>query len=96
MKPPLLLVCVLVALFPFVSAGEETADAAAVVRPVVDDQAPGWRALGPGDFAQVNSAPDTWSWKEGLLHCTGQPVSVLRSAKEMRPLVSILRVVDDL
>ena len=43
---------------------------------------PGWRALGAADFAPVNSAPDTWSWKGDGLHCTGLPVSVLRTAKE--------------
>ncbi len=43
---------------------------------------PGWRALAAEDFAAVNSAPDTWSWKADGLHCTGQPVSVLRTAKE--------------
>ncbi len=50
-------------------------------RAAVDDQAPGWRSLGPEDFAAVNSAKDTWSWQDGVLLCSGQPVSVLRSAK---------------
>ncbi|MEO6245628.1 MAG: DUF1080 domain-containing protein [Opitutaceae bacterium] len=43
---------------------------------------PGWRALGAADFASVNSAADTWAWKADGLHCTGLPVSVLRTAKE--------------
>lgn len=54
------------------------------VRPVIDDQQPGWRALGAEDFTKVNSADDTWSWKEGALHCTGKPVSVLRTVKEVQ------------
>ena len=51
------------------------------IRALIDDQGPGWRALTETDFKQVNSAEETWSWKEGTLYCTGQPVSVLRTAK---------------
>lgn len=51
------------------------------IRAFIDDTAPGFRALTETDFAKVNSADDTWAWKDGVLHCTGQPVSVLRSAK---------------
>jgi thioredoxin-related protein len=51
------------------------------VRAVIDYTAPGFRDLTEADFAKVNSADDTWTWKDGVLHCTGQPVSVLRSAK---------------
>lgn len=74
MKP--LFVSCFTALLVLTAPGEES------VRPIMDDQSPGWRDLGASDFAQVNSAPDTWSWKDGVLHCTGQPVSVLRTAKE--------------
>ncbi|QDU37664.1 Trehalose utilization [Maioricimonas rarisocia] len=48
----------------------------------IDDTQPGWRSLTAEDFAKVNSADDTWQWKDGVLHCTGQPVSVLRTAKQ--------------
>jgi hypothetical protein len=48
----------------------------------IDGEGPGWRALGPEDFAPVNSAAETWTWKDGVLHCTGQPVSVLRTAQQ--------------
>lgn len=51
-------------------------------RAFIDDQSPGWRALTESDFAGVNSADDTWVWKDGVLHCTGQPTSVLRTVKE--------------
>lgn len=73
----LLISCLAVSLH-LTAPGEEP------VRPVVDDQASGWRDLTAVDFAQVNSTPDTWTWKEGVLHCSGQPVSVLRTAKEYR------------
>jgi hypothetical protein len=52
------------------------------VRPVIDDTQPGWRTLTEEDFAAVNSATDTWTWKAGgLLVCSGEPVSVLRTKK---------------
>ena len=51
------------------------------IKPFIDDTQPGWRALGAEDFADVNSASDTWSWKKGVLHCTGQPLSVLRTTQ---------------
>lgn len=67
------------------STAGQTAQATAEstsVRPWIDDTGPGWRSLGPDDFAKVNSADDTWAWEGSVLHCTGKPVSVLRSAKE--------------
>ena len=48
----------------------------------IDGEGPGWRALDAEDFAPVNSAADTWKWKGGVLHCTGHPVSVLRTAQK--------------
>ncbi len=53
------------------------------VRAMVDDQGPGWRSLNADDFEHVNSADDTWQWKAGVLHCTGQPVSVLRTVEQV-------------
>lgn len=47
----------------------------------IDGTGPGWRALGEADFVNVNCAADTWSWNDGLAHCTGQPVGVVRSQK---------------
>jgi len=40
---------------------------------------PGWRDLGEKDFVDVNGGPDTWTWKDGVAHCTGQPVGVIRT-----------------
>ena len=31
------------------------------------------------DFVNVNCDPETWTWKDGVVHCTGQPVGVTRS-----------------
>lgn len=51
-------------------------------RAFVDGNGEGWRALTEEDFTKVNSADDTWSWKDGVLHCTGRPVSVMRTKKK--------------
>lgn len=55
-----------------------------VTRATIDDTQPGFRDLTGQDFAKVNSADDTWTWKDGELHCSGQPVSVIRTAKQLR------------
>lgn len=47
----------------------------------IDGRGPGWRALGEADFVNVNCKPDTWTWKGESVHCSGDPVGVLRSAK---------------
>ena len=62
-------------------AADEPA-ATEAVRAFIDDEAPGWRALTETDFVKVNSADDTWSWKDGVLYCTGQPVSVQRTSQQ--------------
>lgn len=50
----------------------------------IDTTAHGWRVLTEADFTHVNSAADTWTWKDNEVHCTGQPLSVLRTTKEYR------------
>ncbi|QDU30733.1 hypothetical protein ETAA8_58810 [Anatilimnocola aggregata] len=45
---------------------------------------PGWVALGEADFKNVNCADDTWSWKDGVAHCTGKPVGVIRTEKQYK------------
>jgi hypothetical protein len=47
----------------------------------VDGSGTGWKELGEADFANVNCAADTWTWKQGAVHCTGHPVGVTRSKK---------------
>lgn len=64
-------------------AQDAASDASQPVRAAVDDAGPGWRSLGEADFTHVNSAPDTWAWSDGVLHCTGQPVSVLRTTEQV-------------
>jgi hypothetical protein len=54
---------------------------AAAPRATIDGTALGFVELGEKDFANVNGNADTWSWKEGTLYCTGQPVGVIRTAR---------------
>lgn len=42
---------------------------------------PGFRALGAEDFVNVNCKDDTWKWKDDTVHCTGDPIGVIRSKK---------------
>jgi hypothetical protein len=51
-------------------------------RAFIDGTGPGWRTLGEVDFAHVNGDPGTWSWKEGVTYCTGEPIGVIRTAKQ--------------
>jgi Domain of Unknown Function (DUF1080) len=59
-------------------------EAPAPPRAFVDGTGPGWRALGEADFVNVNCDPETWTWKDGVAHCTGMPVGVTRSVKPVK------------
>lgn len=48
----------------------------------IDGTGPGWRTLGQQDFAPVNGYPDTWTWKDGLLTCSGKPIGVMRTQQK--------------
>lgn len=66
------------ALLPSFCLGEEP-----VSKAFVDGEGPGWVALGKDDFVKVNSNDDTWTFNDnGLIECTGKPVSVTRSVKQ--------------
>lgn len=45
----------------------------------IDGTGPGWKELTLDDFQMVNGEEDTWTWKDNVIHCTGQPVGVTRS-----------------
>ena len=51
-------------------------------RAFIDGVGPGWRTLGEADFADVNGNPDTWTWKDGVLLCSGQPIGVMRTRQK--------------
>ena len=56
-----------------------TQEAPNLPKAFVDGTGPGWKVLGEKDFVNVNGQPDTWTWKDGLLSCTGQPIGVMRT-----------------
>ena len=45
----------------------------------IDGTGLGWRDLTKDDFTNVNCDPDTWTWENGLIKCTGKPVGVIRT-----------------
>ena len=49
----------------------------------LDGSGPEWRDLGEADFENVNGAADTWTWNNGLAHCTGKPVGVIRTKRPL-------------
>jgi hypothetical protein len=58
---------------------EEVAD---LPKAAIDGNGPDWKPLGEADFVNVNGEDGTWTWQDGVAHCTGQPVGVIRSAKQ--------------
>ena len=61
-------------------------------RAFIDGTGPGWAAMGKDDFEHVNAGPDTWTWQEdGSVHCTGQPVGVIKSIKRYKNLELVIQ-----
>ena len=48
---------------------------------VIDGTGHGWYVLGQEHFVNVNCDADTWTWTNGMVHCTGKPIGVLRTIK---------------
>ena len=68
-----------------VAAWSSTARAAEPASPAkafIDGEGPDWKSLGGADFVNVNCHEGTWTWRDGVAHCTGQPVGVIRSQKQ--------------
>jgi hypothetical protein len=59
-----------------------TDEPAGAPRAYLDGTGPGWTELGEQDFINVNCDPSTWTWKDGVIHCTGTPVGVTRTRKK--------------
>ncbi|MEX2174353.1 MAG: DUF1080 domain-containing protein [Pirellulaceae bacterium] len=64
-------------------AEEQRADEQPLPKACIDGTGPGWAELTLDDFTMVNGEADTWSSKEGIIHCTGQPVGVTRSNEQV-------------
>jgi hypothetical protein len=73
---------VVAVLLPMTCKFAAAEEPAALPKAFIDGTGFGWRALGEQDFVRVNCDEDTWVWKEEILHCTGQPVGVIRSQKQ--------------
>jgi hypothetical protein len=67
---------------PALSNAQEQTTELELPRATIDGNGPGWVELGEADFVPVNGDPETWSFKEGIIACTGQPVGVMRTAKQ--------------
>ena len=50
----------------------------ALPKAFIDGNGPGWKGLGEADFVNVNCAADTWSFRDGMIQCTGTPTGVMR------------------
>ncbi len=69
-------------LSPYLATAQDPAE---LPRAFLDGKGPGWRALGQDDFTNVNCDNDTWTWDDaGAVHCTGQPVGVIRTTKPFK------------
>jgi len=60
-------------------------------RAYINGKGEGWRALVEKDFVQVNCERDTFAWREGVVHCTGKPVGVIRTAKSFKNFELVLQ-----
>jgi hypothetical protein len=58
------------------------AEPASPSKAFIDGEGPGWKSLGEADFVNVNGNEDTWTWRDGVAQCTGQPVGVIRSQQQ--------------
>ena len=54
-------------------------EAVELPKATIDGTGLGWRELGEADFVNVNTDPDTWTWKDGVVHCieNGPRVAVI-------------------
>lgn len=50
----------------------------------INGEEDGWRALTLDDFENVNLDPETWSFKDGVFHCTGSPVGVIKRKQPVK------------
>jgi hypothetical protein len=65
-------------------------DATALRKACIDGNGPGWRSLTLDDFVNVNCDADTWSMRDGMIHCKGTPIGVARLNKTVRNFEMVL------
>ena len=59
-------------------------------RAFIDGVGPGWRTLLEKDFAGVNGDPDTWTWKNAVIVCSGKPIGVMRTRQKFTNLEMVV------
>jgi len=67
-----------------VSAADKKASQRKLKKAVIDGTGPGWKLLSGKDFTNVNCDTNTWRWEGGHAYCTGKPVGVIRSHKQIK------------
>ena len=82
MKAPRFRMLVFGLAFLLVAVAVAADQPAGLPKAFIDGIGPDWKQLGADDFVNVNCDPDTWTWKDGAVHCTGQPIGVCRTKKQ--------------
>jgi hypothetical protein len=54
---------------------------ASLPKALIDGTGAGWYTLAQEHFTNVNCKSETWTWTNGIIQCTGQPVGVIRTKK---------------
>ena len=62
---------------------EATDEVSEAPRAFIDGRGPGWRLLGEKDFVRVNCDEETFTWQGDVVHCTGEPIGVLRTTSPL-------------
>src|SRR3954463_3643588 len=60
----------------------ESTHSAKLPKAFIDGTGVGWTVLGEQDFLPANGTSDPWSWKDGVVHCTGRPTGVMSTRKQ--------------
>ena len=83
MKTNLLIYLSLAVLIGPAFAGNDLqgADSPALPKAFIDGTGPGWYDFKEEHFTKVNCPLETWTWTNGMVQCTGQPVGVIRTKK---------------
>jgi hypothetical protein len=69
-------------LFVVATAALPAGGPAQLKKAFIDGTGPDWKQLTGDDFENVNCDKDTFTWKDGEVHCTGQPIGVCRTKKQ--------------
>jgi hypothetical protein len=80
-KSPCWHALIAVSLFVQCLTQADAEEPASLPKAFIDGSGPGWAALTEKHFENVNCNDDTWTWNDGAVRCTGQPVGVIRSRK---------------